>query len=59
MSSTAKVIVIRREDKTFLNEALKEEIDRVILRSEFRDFDRPLSNFKQVQRAVEKNRSWI
>jgi hypothetical protein len=46
MSSTAKVIVIRREDKTFLNEALKEEIDRVILGSDFKDYDRPLSNFK-------------
>lgn len=31
MSATAKLIVIRREDKTFLNESLKQSIDRVIL----------------------------
>ena len=30
-SATAKVIVIKKEDKTFLNEALKQSIDRVIL----------------------------
>lgn len=30
-SATAKVIVIKKEDKSFLNEALKQSIDRVIL----------------------------
>jgi predicted oxidoreductase (fatty acid repression mutant protein) len=46
MSATAKVIVIRREDKTFLNEALKQSIDKVILEQDFKDVDRPLNNFK-------------
>jgi hypothetical protein len=30
-SATAKLIVIKKEDKTFLNEALKQSIDKVIL----------------------------
>ncbi len=48
VSSSAKLIVIRREDKTFLNESLKESIDKVILEQDFKDFDRPLSNFKSL-----------
>lgn len=59
MSATAKLIVIRREDKTFLNEALKQSIDRVILEQDFKDFDRPLNNQKEVNNAVMKERQWI
>ena len=49
VSAVAKLIVIRREDKTFLNEMLKQSIDRVILEQEFKDFDRPLNNNKDLQ----------
>lgn len=59
MSATAKLIVIRREDKTFLNEALKQSIDRVILEQDFKDFDRPLNNFKEMQQSVEQTKQWI
>lgn len=59
MSATAKLIVIRREDKTFLNEALKQSIDRVILEQDFKDFDRPLNNFKEVQHSVVQAKQWI
>jgi hypothetical protein len=41
-SATAKLVVIRREDKTFLNEALKQSIDKIILDQDFKDADRPL-----------------
>ena len=34
-SSTAKLIVIKKEDKTFLNEALKQSIDKVIIDENF------------------------
>lgn len=59
MSATAKLIVIRREDKTFLNAALKQSIDRVILEQDFKDFDRPLNNFKEVQHSVVQAKQWI
>jgi len=59
VSATAKLIVIRREDKTFLNEALKQSIDRVILEQDFKDFDRPLNNFKEVQHSVVQAKQWI
>jgi hypothetical protein len=48
-SSTAKLIVIRKEDKSFLNEALKQAMDKVILDQNFKDYDRPLGNFKEIQ----------
>lgn len=51
--------MIRREDKTFLNEALKQSIDRVILEQDFKDFDRPLNNFKEVQHSVVQAKQWI
>jgi len=41
-SATAKLIIIRKEDKTFLNEALKQEIDKAIIEENFMDHDRPL-----------------
>jgi hypothetical protein len=47
-SATAKLIIIKKEDKTFLNEALKQSIDRVIIDENFQDHDRPLKNVKQV-----------
>lgn len=34
-SATAKLIIIKKEDKTFLNEALKQSIDRVIIDENF------------------------
>ena len=58
-SSTAKLIVIKKEDKTFLNEALKQSIDKVIIDENFQDHDRPLKNFKEVQKALEEAKSWI
>lgn len=58
-SATAKLIVIMKEDKTFLNEALKQSIDRVILDQNFKDCDRPLGNFKEVQKSVERTRGWL
>ncbi len=59
VSSSAKLIVIRREDKTFLNESLKESIDKVILEQDFQDFDRPLSNSKNLQHTVEQTKEWM
>ena len=47
-SATAKLIVIKKEDKTFLNEALKQSVDRVIIEEHFQDHDRPLKNFKEI-----------
>lgn len=41
-SATAKLIIIRKEDKTFLNEALKQAIDKAIIEENFMDHDRPL-----------------
>jgi hypothetical protein len=58
-SATAKLIVIRKEDKTFLNEALKQSIDRVIIEQNFKDHDRPFPNFKLVQKSIEEARGWI
>lgn len=47
-TATAKLISIRKEDKSFLNEALKQSVDKVILDQNFNDFDRPLPNFDAV-----------
>ena len=47
-SATAKLIVIKKEDKTFLNEALKQSVDKVIIEENFQDHDRTLRNFKEV-----------
>ena len=47
-SASAKFICIRKRDKTFLNETLKNAIDRVILDEDFADFDRPLPNMQMV-----------
>ena len=58
-SAEAKVIVINKEDKTFLNESLKQAIDKAIMDKNFMDFDRPLVNFKAVREAESQNRGWI
>ena len=58
-SSTAKLIIIKKEDKTFLNEALKQSIDRVIMEENFKDHDRPLKNFKEIQKTLEEAKGWI
>ena len=47
-TAIAKLIQIRKEDKSFLNEALKQSVDKVILDQNFIDFDRPLPNFESV-----------
>jgi hypothetical protein len=58
-SANAKLIVIRKEDKSFLNEALKQSIDKVVLDQNFRDCDRPLANFQELERSVEGMRGWM
>ena len=58
-SAEAKVIVINKEDKSFLNESLKQAIDKAIMDKNFMDFDRPLVNFKAVREAESQNRGWI
>lgn len=45
---TAKLIVVRKEDKSFLNEALKQAVDKIILDMNFKDYDRPMANFEEV-----------
>jgi len=45
---TAKFIIVRKENKSFLNEALKQAIDKVILDSNFKDHDRPMANFEEI-----------
>jgi hypothetical protein len=41
-SATAKFLVVKKEDKNFLNEYLKGCIDRAVLEEDFFDYDRPL-----------------
>ena len=43
-SSTAKFLVIKKEDKGLLNEFLRLCIDRAILETNFADVDRPENN---------------
>ena len=47
-SATAKFLVVRKEDKNFLNEYLKGCIDRAIFNENFNDFDRPMHKFDDV-----------
>ncbi len=56
---TAKLIIVRKEDKSFLNEALKQAVDKVILDTNFKDHDRPMANFEEIQSHVAKERGWI
>ena len=57
-SASAKLIVIRREHKSFLSEELKQSIDRVICDMHFKDFDRPLDNWRDLRRDVQQRRQW-
>lgn len=47
-SSTAKFLVIKKEDKGLLNEYLRVCIDRAILETNFVDLDRPENNHQDV-----------
>ena len=58
-SATCKVIVIRREDKSFLNVALKESIDRMVMAMRFKDYDRPYKNSTEVKHSILEHKSWI
>ena len=58
-SAEAKVIVINKADKSFLNESLKQAIDKAIMDQNFKDFDRPFVNFKAIGEAESQNRGWI
>ncbi|CDW81425.1 tpr repeat-containing protein [Stylonychia lemnae] len=57
-TASVKVMVIRKEDKNFLNETLKNIIDRRLLEKRFRDADRPLDNIKNVLEIVEQEKTW-
>ena len=57
-STTAKLLVIRKEDKNWLNEELKFAIDSAILAEEFVDFDRPEKTHTEVDGAVGRMRGW-
>ena len=52
-SSTAKFLVIKKEDKGLLNEYLRVCIDRAILETNFEDMDRPQKNQADVQNSVQ------
>lgn len=47
-SATAKFLVVKKEDKNFLNEYLKGCIDKAVLEEDFYDYDRPLPTFEDV-----------
>ena len=57
-SSTAKFLVIKKEDKGLLNEYLRVCIDRAILETNFVDKDRPQDNQNDVQKSVQQRRGW-
>ena len=57
-STTAKLLVIRKQDKNFLSEELKFAIDQAILSENFSDFDRPEKTHMEVQTAVDETRGW-
>jgi len=57
-STTAKLLVIRKEDKGFLSEELKFAIDQAVLAENFQDFDRPEKTPAEVQTAVDRTRGW-
>jgi len=57
-SATAKFLVIKKEDKSLLNEYLRVCLDRAILNLNFEDLDRPEQNHVHVHTAVQKQRGW-
>lgn len=54
-TATVKLMSIRKEDKNFLNEMLKNIIDRKILEQGFRDYDRPMDRKEDVMNVVRKD----
>lgn len=57
-SSTAKFLVIKKDDKNLLNEYLRLCIDKAILETNFMDLDRPENNQNDVMAVVQKSRGW-
>lgn len=48
-SASAKLLVVKKEDKSFLEEGLKQSIDKAVLDMNFKDFDRPLINKREIK----------
>jgi len=57
-TSSVKVMVVRREDKSFLNETLKNIIDRKLIEKKFRDADRPFDRMGQVLDRANAEKEW-
>lgn len=57
-SANAKFLVVKKEDKSFLNEYLKGCIDKAVLEEDFYDYDRPLPTFEDVQKEVARKRGY-
>eukprot|EP00347_Sterkiella_histriomuscorum_P020912 403335983 len=57
-TSTVKVMVVKKDDKNFLNETLKNIIDRKLLEKKFRDIDRPVDNINQILEIVDSEKRW-
>ena len=57
-SATAKFLVVRKEDKNFLDAYLKQCISLAVLNTDFYDYDRPLQTFEAVQKEVARKRGY-
>jgi len=57
-SATAKFLVVRKDDKNFLDAYLKSCIDRAVLDEDFFDYDRPLPTFEDVQTELARKRGY-
>lgn len=57
-SATAKFLVVRKDDKNFLDAYLKGCIDRAVLEEDFFDYDRPLPSFEDVQTELARKRGY-
>ena len=57
-TSIVKAMILRKEDKNFLNETLKNIIDRKLLERKFRDQDRPHDNMDEIIKIVDREREW-
>lgn len=57
-SATAKFLVVKKEDKSLLNEYLRVCMDRAILETNFEDLDRPERNHSDVQAREAIARGW-
>ena len=51
-------MVLRKEDKNFLNETLKNIIDRKLMEKRFRDWDRPMKNMEEIRSKCESEKEW-